>query len=246
MKILRRDDTDHNTEYVTKNEAMEEILAMENRLLRAEKTLKSIEEEALKIIPGYGKTALSDFTTPVSVMYRLRDEVDTLRKQLKADEFALESNIDKFIDQHEVIEKLKSERDGAIKMREWDNRSISIARHYHHQKSGEPFEDGRIRPALVLEKAVAVAIDGWVDGNPVTIQLCAEECEQWVALVVVHGQDTTAFSLDGNCDIEREPEEVWLSSAVLEALDHARKTGPVVGQNAHAQASADTQPTKTP
>jgi hypothetical protein len=30
MKILTRDDTDHNTEYVTLREALEEILAMEN------------------------------------------------------------------------------------------------------------------------------------------------------------------------------------------------------------------------
>ena len=118
---------------------------------------------------------------------------------------------------------LREERDEALRMREWDNRSISIARHYGHEDSRRKhdFEDGRIRPALVLEKAVAVAIDGWVDGNSVTIQLCREEVEQWVALVCVHGQDVTAFSADeiGLCE---DVQEVWMSSAVLAALDHAR------------------------
>jgi hypothetical protein len=119
---------------------------------------------------------------------------------------------------------LREERDEAIRMREWDNRAISIARHYGHEDSRRrehEFEDGRIRPALVLEKAVAVAIDGWVDGNSVTIQLCREEVEQWVALVCVHGQDVTAFSADemGLCE---DVQEVWMSSAVLAALDHAR------------------------
>jgi hypothetical protein len=116
---------------------------------------------------------------------------------------------------------LREERDEAIRMREWDNRAISIARHYGHDDSSREMEDGRIRPALVLEKAVAVAIDGWVDGNSVTIQLCREEVEQWVALVYVHGQDVTAFSADemGLCE---DVQEVWMSSAVLAALDHAR------------------------
>jgi hypothetical protein len=118
---------------------------------------------------------------------------------------------------------LREERDEAIRMREWDNRAISIARHYGHEDSRRKheFEDGRIRPALVLEKAVAVAIDGWVDGNSVTIQLCREEVEQWVALVCVHGQDVTAFSAD-EMGLREDVQEVWMSSAVLAALDHAR------------------------
>jgi hypothetical protein len=63
------------------------------------KKLQAIEDAALKIIPGYGKTGLSDFTTPVSVMYRLRDEVDALRKELES---AHEKAIDWFITAQEV------------------------------------------------------------------------------------------------------------------------------------------------
>jgi hypothetical protein len=117
--------------------------------------------------------------------------------------------------------KLREERDEAIRMRQWDNRAISIARHYGHEDDTREIEDGRIRPALVLEKAVAVAIDGWVDGNDVTIKLCREEVEQWVALVYVHGQDVTAFSAD-EMGLREDVQEVWMSSAVLAALDHAR------------------------
>lgn len=113
--------------------------------------------------------------------------------------------------------RLEAERDEAIHLRERDNRSIRIACHY--QDNCHQTEDGRIRPALVMEKAVAVAIDAWADGNAVTIKLCPEEVEQWVALVCVHSQGVTAFSLDEMSSVEREPEEVWLSSAVLAALD---------------------------
>lgn len=123
----------------------------------------------------------------------------------------------------EECEKLREERDEAIRMREWGNRSISIARHYGYENSIRGPEDGRIRPALVLEKAIAAAIDAWVEGNAVTIQLCQEEVEQWVALVCVHGQDVTAFSInemDGLAD--SAVQEVWMSPAVLKALDHAR------------------------
>lgn len=123
----------------------------------------------------------------------------------------------------EHAQQMERERNEAQMMRNWDNRAISIARHYGHEdtRRKDDFEDGRIRPALVLEKAVAVAIDGWVDGNSVTIQLCREEVEQWVALVCVHGQDVTAFSADEMGLIE-DVQEVWMSSAVLAALDHAR------------------------
>jgi len=122
---------------------------------------------------------------------------------------------------------LREERDEALRMREWDNRAISIARHYGHEDGTREIEDGRIRPALVLEKAVAVALDGWVDGNAVTIQLCPEEVEQWVALVCVHGQDVTAFSIDEMGEAAQEVvQEVWMSSAVLKALDHARSDSP--------------------
>jgi hypothetical protein len=101
-------------------------------------------------------------------------------------------------------------------------KTISIARYYGHGDSTELSEDGRVRPALVLEKAIAVAIDAWADGTAVTIQLCPEEVEQWVALVCVHGHDVTAFSLDETGLLEdRQVQEVWLSSGVLAALDHA-------------------------
>lgn len=150
------------------------------------------------------------------------------REAAKAAIHTLQRELERERKRYSLLEQdyanLLKERDEAIRMREWDNRAISIARHYGHEDSRRKhdFEDGRIRPALVLEKAVAVAIDGWVDGNSVTIQLCREEVEQWVALVCVHGQDVTAFSLDDQSDLEREPEEVWMSTAVLAALDHAR------------------------
>jgi len=108
---------------------------------------------------------------------------------------------------------------------EWDSRTISIARYYGHGDSTKLAEDGRVRPALVLEKAIAVAINAWADGTAVTIQLCPEEVEQWVALVCVHGHDVTAFLLDETGPLEdRQVQEVWLSSNVLAALDHARET----------------------
>jgi hypothetical protein len=108
--------------------------------------------------------------------------------------------------------------------KDWDSRTISIARYYGHGDSTELAEDGRVRPALVLEKAIAVAIDAWADGTAVTIQLCPEEVEQWVALVCVHGHDVTAFSIDETGPLEeRQVQEVWLSSDVLTALDHARQ-----------------------
>lgn len=119
---------------------------------------------------------------------------------------------------------LKQERDDALLEREWDNRAISIARHYGHEDSRAKHEDGRIRPALVLERAVAVAIDAWCDGNRVTISLCRMEVEQWVALVSVENADTTAFSIDDMGDAgSMQVQEVWLSSQVLAALDAARR-----------------------
>lgn len=133
---------------------------------------------------------------------------------------------------------LIAERDEAVRMREWDNRSISIARHFGYPEQ----EDDRIRPALVLEKAIAAAIDAWVDGNAVTIQLCPEEVQQWVALVVTHGADVTAFALDEMSDLEQGPEEVWMSSNVLAALDQARTR--VIGFSAEqtAEQTADEGP----
>ena len=55
-------------------------------LQHAHKKLDAIQNTALEIIRGYGKTGLSTFTTPVSVMYRLRDEVNTLREELKSEQ----------------------------------------------------------------------------------------------------------------------------------------------------------------
>lgn len=149
------------------------------------------------------------------------------REAAKAAIHTLQRELERERKQYSLLEQdyanLREERDEAISLREWDNRAISIARHYGHDDSRQEhdFEDGRIRPALVLEKAVAVAIDGWVDGNSVTIQLCREEVEQWVALVCVHGQDVTAFSVD-EMGLVEDVQEVWLSSGVLAALDHAR------------------------
>ena len=70
-----------------------------DQLEQDRKKLTAIEDAALKIIPGYGKTGLSDFTTPVSVMCRLRDEVDTLRKELESEH---EKAIQWFITAQEV------------------------------------------------------------------------------------------------------------------------------------------------
>lgn len=143
----------------------------------------------------------------------------------------------------EHAKQMERERNEAHMMRNWDNRAISIARHYGHEdtRRKHDFEEIRIRPALVLEKAVAVAIDGWVDGNSVTIQLCREEVEQWVALVCVHGQDVTAFSADemGLCE---DVQEVWMSSAVLAALDHARAMPAESDSSLNARAMAQGAP----
>lgn len=115
------------------------------------------------------------------------------------------------------VEALKNENDElSMSLRE-----ISIARHYYSNRNG--FEDGRIRPAMLLEKAVAVAIDAWIEGHLVTITLCPEEVEQLLALVSVAGQDVTAFSMDLCDDIDCEPQEIWLSSQKLAIMDYARK-----------------------
>lgn len=128
----------------------------------------------------------------------------------------------------EECANLRAERDEAIVQREYDNRAISIARHYGYQdtRTKHEFEDGRIRPALVLERAVAVAIDAWVDGNEVTINLCEQEVEQWLAMVAVKNADVTCFSMDEMGDIESGIEEIWLSSNALAALDEIRKAKP--------------------
>jgi hypothetical protein len=73
-----------------RNEARED-------LQHAHKKLDAIQNTALEIIPGYGKTGLSTFTTPVSVMYRLRDEVNTLRAELKSEQ---EKALEWFIEFH--------------------------------------------------------------------------------------------------------------------------------------------------
>jgi hypothetical protein len=52
---------------------------------------EAIYAKALEIIPGYGNTGKSTFTGPIAVMFRLRDEVDLLRKELESErEKALE------------------------------------------------------------------------------------------------------------------------------------------------------------
>ena len=153
----------------------------------------------------------------------LTPETDQLLEcdQYKVDDDGAEYSAYRRMAEH--AKQMERERNEAQMMRNWDNRAISIARHYGHEdtRRKNDFEDGRIRPAHVLEKAVAVAIDAWVFGNSVTIQLCCEEVEQWVALVCVHGQDVTAFSADETGLVE-DVQEVWMSSGVLAALDHAR------------------------
>lgn len=127
----------------------------------------------------------------------------------------------------EECANLRIERDEAIAQREYDNRSISIARHYGYQdtRTKHEFEDSRIRPALVMERAVAVALDAWVDGTEVTIKLCPQEVEQWLAMVIVKDQDTTCFAKEELDDIENPVAEIWLSSSALAALDKTRKEG---------------------
>jgi hypothetical protein len=45
--------------------------------------IEAIEKKALEIIPGYGNTGKSTFSTPIAVMGRMRDEIDLLRKELE-------------------------------------------------------------------------------------------------------------------------------------------------------------------
>ena len=50
---------------------------------RLAKKIDAIENKALEIIPGYGNTGKSTFSTPIAVMGRMRDEIDLLRKELE-------------------------------------------------------------------------------------------------------------------------------------------------------------------
>jgi len=50
---------------------------------RLAKKIDAIEAKALEIIPGYGNTGKSTFSTPIAVMGRMRDEIDLLRKELE-------------------------------------------------------------------------------------------------------------------------------------------------------------------
>ena len=50
---------------------------------RLAKKIEAIEKKALEIIPGYGNTGKSTFSTPIAVMGRMRDEIDLLRKELE-------------------------------------------------------------------------------------------------------------------------------------------------------------------
>lgn len=130
--------------------------------------------------------------------------------------------------EREARAQLQAQYDDLLKMHhnamlelKHGSRAISIARHYGHEDDSRAVEDGRVVPALVLEKAVAVAIDAWADGLGVTIELCPEEVEQYVALVCVRGQEVTAFSADV-IGLNDTVQEVWMPPAVLAALDHAR------------------------
>jgi hypothetical protein len=123
----------------------------------------------------------------------------------------------------ELAKQMERERDEAVMQREYDNRAISIARHYGYQDTRptpHDFEDGRIRPARVLERAVAVAIDAWVEAEAeVTIKLCQNVVESWLAIVSVKGADATAFELsEMGVDVESDVNEVWLPSDAIRAL----------------------------
>lgn len=74
---------------------------------RMKREAESIQAKALEIIPGYGNTGKSTFTTPIAVMGRMRDEIDLLRAELKKSSEALEANITTFIDQREQIQEAR-------------------------------------------------------------------------------------------------------------------------------------------
>lgn len=74
---------------------------------RMKREAEAIQSKALEIIPGYGNTGKSTFSTPIAVMSRLRDEIDLLRAELKKSTEALESNITTFIDQREQIQEAR-------------------------------------------------------------------------------------------------------------------------------------------
>ena len=67
-------------------EAREDLREARESLRDAHKILNSIQDVSQEIIFGHGNTGLSKFTTPVSVMYRLRDEVNTLRTELESEQ----------------------------------------------------------------------------------------------------------------------------------------------------------------
>jgi len=67
-------------------EAREDLREARESLRDAQKILNSIQDVSQEIIFGHGNTGLSKFTTPVSVMYRLRDEVNTLRTELESEQ----------------------------------------------------------------------------------------------------------------------------------------------------------------
>jgi hypothetical protein len=133
----------------------------------------------------------------------------------------------------EECANLKAERDEAVMQREYENRAISIARHYGYQDTRptpHDFEDGRIRPARVLERAVAVALDAWVESDAeVTIKLCQNQVESWLAIVSVKGADATAFEMaEMGVDVESDVNEVWLPSDAINALidGHGKEDAP--------------------
>lgn len=64
---------------------------------RLAKKIDAIETKALEIIPGYGNTGKSTFSTPIAVMGRMRDEIDLLRKELASEQ---EKALEWFIEFH--------------------------------------------------------------------------------------------------------------------------------------------------
>lgn len=69
-----------------RDERKEESALHQKEHERLAKKIDAIENKALEIIPGYGNTGKSTFSTPIAVMGRMRDEIDLLRKELASEQ----------------------------------------------------------------------------------------------------------------------------------------------------------------
>ena len=92
----------------------------------------------------------------------------------------------------------------------------AIARHYGA-------DDGRYPHALLLDRAVAVAIDGWAEGNAVHITLIPDHdgpTGLLTAIVAERGGSTTMFQVDLDSADPDNVQEVWLTSGETKRLAH--------------------------